>query len=339
VKVFLSYRRDDTAGRAGRLADVFATRYGARNVFQDVAAAAPGLDFGERVDAAIANSDVMLVVIGPGWLASPDRDGGRRVDRPDDFVRREVGAALEADVRVVPVLVDGAELPPIEELPPELVGLLRRQAVSVRDISWHQDVDDLIRRLEDEEREPLRPARPRWLLPVGALVVIAAGIAIYVLVARDDSTGDSGDDASEGEPPACPVVDDTWTTLNFVDVDPVEAIEKDSVTASVQIVGAVSRFDGGAGQVLVDMDVENITEPVDGMSDEMYVGLGLVDGLLVDGLRLPSIDCYGVDGDPQIEPGERAIATIGFDTDIDPSTATLTLEVFDDLDLAVTDVG
>ena len=96
MRVFLSYRRDDTAGRAGRIADVFTARYGARNVFQDVDAASPGLDFAERVDAAIVDSDVMLVVIGRGWLSSAGADGGRRIDRPDDFVRREVSAALTA---------------------------------------------------------------------------------------------------------------------------------------------------------------------------------------------------------------------------------------------------
>ena len=155
-------------GAPGRIADVFATRYGARNVFQDVDAAAPGLDFAERVDTAIVNSDVMLVVIGRDWLTSTSGDGGRRIDRPDDFVRREVSAALNADIRVVPVLVDDAELPTADQLPDELDGMLRRQAVSVRDISWRQDVDDLIRRLEDEDREPLDGASSQVVDPGGA---------------------------------------------------------------------------------------------------------------------------------------------------------------------------
>ena len=93
-------------GRAGRLFDVLVTRFGARNVFQDVAAIEPGTDFTQRVDDAIAQSDAALVVIGSDWLTMRGPDGTPRLDEPDDYVRREVGAALAADVRVVPVLVD-----------------------------------------------------------------------------------------------------------------------------------------------------------------------------------------------------------------------------------------
>jgi hypothetical protein len=147
VKVFLSYRRDDTGGRAGRLYDAFVTRFGNRNVFQDVNAVAPGLDFTAQLDTAIAQSDVVLVVIGRDWLGGPDQDGIRRIDRPDDFVRLEVSKALAADIRVVPVLVDAASLPPPDELPDDVSSLAHRQAVTVRDVSWHADVDELIRRL------------------------------------------------------------------------------------------------------------------------------------------------------------------------------------------------
>ena len=90
MKIFLSYRRDDTGGRAGRLFDVLVARFGARNVFQDVTTVAPGRDFAAQVDAAVTDSDAVLVVIGPSWLGITDQ-GGRRIDHPDDFVRREGG--------------------------------------------------------------------------------------------------------------------------------------------------------------------------------------------------------------------------------------------------------
>ncbi len=151
MKIFISYRRDDTAGRAGRLFDLLATRFGARNVFQDVAAIEPGTDFTQRVDEAIAQCDATLVVIGSDWLSMSGPDGTRRLDEPDDYVRREVGAALAAGVRVVPVLVDRAELPAPEDLPEALRPLAQRQAVALRDATWHQDVDALVRRLEGEE--------------------------------------------------------------------------------------------------------------------------------------------------------------------------------------------
>ena len=129
MKIFISYRRDDTAGRAGRLFDLLATRFGARNVFQDVTAIEPGTDFTQRVDEAIAQCDATLVVIGSDWLSMSGPDGTRRLDEPDDYVRREVGAALAAGVRVVPVLVDRAELPTPEDLPEALRPLAQRQAV------------------------------------------------------------------------------------------------------------------------------------------------------------------------------------------------------------------
>jgi hypothetical protein len=341
MRVFLSYRRDDTAGRAGRIADVFTTRYGARNVFQDVDAASPGLDFAERVDAAIADSDVMLVVIGRGWLSSAGADGVRRIDRPDDFVRREVSAALTAGIRVVPVLVDGAELPASDQLPDELAGMLRRQAVSVRDVSWHQDVNDLIRRLEGEEREPLDRHRRRWLAIAGAAaVVVAVGAALLLLSADDDGgDGDGDGDASSGELPPCPVPDETWVRAETVDAAPLEVPVDDLVTVQVEIADAWSGRDGEDPMVLVAVDVGNVSESVDGMADETYVGAGDIGGLLVDGIALPSIACLSATGDPQAEPTERVILTVGFDTGADPATSTLTLEAYGDLDFPVTDAG
>jgi TIR domain len=336
VRVFLSYRRDDTAGRAGRIADVFAARYGERNVFHDVDAAAPGLDFAERVDAAIVASDVMLVVIGRGWLTSTGDGGGRRIDRPDDFVRREVGAALDADIRVVPVLVDDAELPTSDQLPSELAGMLRRQAVSVRDSSWRQDVDDLIRRLEDEDREPLAARRPRWLFALGAVALLIVVVAVVVALTRDDPDGGSSSDAELGP---CSAIDDSWTTAEIVRADPVEVRDDDGALAQVQVVGASTRFVSGNGDVLVMLDVQNVSDEAEGTVDEMYMGAGAIGGLLVDGIALPSIGCLSVSGDPQMEPGERVIATVGFQTDVDPAAASLTLEAFRELNLPVTSGG
>ncbi|HSK07099.1 MAG TPA: toll/interleukin-1 receptor domain-containing protein, partial [Acidimicrobiia bacterium] len=94
MRVFLSYRRDDTAGRAGRLHDALVSRLGPRNVFMDVATIAVGTDFVDQVDRAIAGSDVSLVVIGPNWLGIEDADGRRRLDDPNDHVRSEVRSAL-----------------------------------------------------------------------------------------------------------------------------------------------------------------------------------------------------------------------------------------------------
>jgi hypothetical protein len=197
VKVFLSYRRDDTGGRAGRLFDVLVARLGAPNVFQDVNAVAPGLDFTAQVEAAIEASDAVLVVIGPNWLGAAGPVGGRRIDRPEDFVRQEVSKALASRIPVVPVLVEGASLPPADELPDDMASLVLRQAVTLRDVSWHNDVNDLIRRLEGDHR--LATRRRRWPIAVGAgLAAVVAAVVVAVIIRRggDDGLSDQSGDGS-----------------------------------------------------------------------------------------------------------------------------------------------
>ena len=206
MKIFISYRRDDTAGRAGRLFDLLATRFGARNVFQDVTAIEPGTDFTQRVDEAIAQCDATLVVIGSDWLSMSGPDGTRRLDEPDDYVRREVGAALAAGVRVVPVLVDRAELPAPEDLPEALRPLAQRQAVALRDATWHQDVDALVRRLEGEElidTPRRRGLGRRWPLVAGAAGLLAVAVLVgWTVLGDDDDNGgaESLRDSADGMP-------------------------------------------------------------------------------------------------------------------------------------------
>lgn len=137
--LFISYRRQDAAGYAARLRDELAARYGGDEVFLDLADIAPGVDFGEQLHRAVANCDSMLVVIGPRWLAATDAQGRRRIDDPADFIRHEVAAALRLDKRVVPVLVGGASMPMAGDMPDDLAGLVRRQAIELRDESWPRD--------------------------------------------------------------------------------------------------------------------------------------------------------------------------------------------------------
>jgi len=111
VRIFLSYRRGDVGGYAGRLADALHERMGSKSVFQDVLDIAPGQDYTAVIDRALDNSDALLAVIGPGWLAASTPQGSPRLFAGDDYVRLEIARALDRDVRVVPVLVGGASLP------------------------------------------------------------------------------------------------------------------------------------------------------------------------------------------------------------------------------------
>jgi hypothetical protein len=158
MRLFLSYRRDDSAGHTGRLSDSLAARLGAEHVFHDVETVAAGTDFVASIDAALDQCDAVLAVIGPYWAAASGADGTPRLQDPDDYVRRELVSALHRDLPIVPVLVGGATLPPPDALPDDLQHLLLRQAVALRDASWQRDVKDLLDSLTGERR-PARGVR------------------------------------------------------------------------------------------------------------------------------------------------------------------------------------
>jgi TIR domain len=180
VQVFLSYRRGDVGGYAGRLADALRQRLGADSVFQDVVAIAPGQDFTVAIDRALDDCDAVLAVIGPGWLTAATPQGAPRLFDADDYVRLELARALDRNVRVVPVLVGGAALPAASELPDDLKGLVRRQAVALHDETWHQDVNGLVGSLRGEPAVPTT-RRPRWLVPGAAVaaVLVVLGAAAW----------------------------------------------------------------------------------------------------------------------------------------------------------------
>ena len=146
--VFISYRREDSPGHAGRVFDALRARLGSDLVFMDVHAIDAGVDFVDALEHAVGSCDALLAIIGPGWVGAVDDNGRRRLDESRDFVRLEIAAALRRDVRVVPVLVDHAQLPRQDELPAELEGLTRRNAVELRDSRWDVDVDELVTSLE-----------------------------------------------------------------------------------------------------------------------------------------------------------------------------------------------
>lgn len=138
--IFLSYRRDDSSGWAGRLYEHLVREWGPGEVFMDIDAIAPGEDFREAIDHTMRACDVVIVVIGPTWLSARDDAGNRRLDDEGDNHRAEVVAALSADVRVVPVLVGGAAMPKVSELPGALRDLAYRNAAVLEDRRFASDV-------------------------------------------------------------------------------------------------------------------------------------------------------------------------------------------------------
>jgi hypothetical protein len=190
-KVFICYRREDTAAHAGRLYDAMVNRFGERNVFMDVEMA-PGVDFVERITEVVSACQVLIVVMGPNWATVTDEDGGARIADPDDFVRLEVETALRRpDVTPIPALVSEARMPKREQLPPELQSLARRNALELSNSRWAYDVERLHTRLDDlltemtQAREPVTPPTPapEPAAPSGARLILegllVAGVTAY----------------------------------------------------------------------------------------------------------------------------------------------------------------
>jgi hypothetical protein len=179
--IFLSYRRSNTSGYAGRLADSLEKHFGAGSVFQDVEAIAPGSNFAQTIDAAIARCQVLVVLIGDTWLTERGADGQPRLSDPSDFVRLEVAAGLRAGIRVIPVLVRGARMPAESALPDDLKPLVRLQGLELSDTRWDYDVERLARVMRALTGGRL--ARKRSYLFAGAAIALAA-IAGYVVYDR-----------------------------------------------------------------------------------------------------------------------------------------------------------
>jgi hypothetical protein len=148
-RVFISYRRQDSAAYAGRVYDAMVARFGERNVFMDLDLA-PGVDFVERITNAVSACQVLIEVIGPTWATVKDDEGKIRIADPEDFVRLELEIALKRpEVTVIPVLVSGAQMPDRRDLPAELGAIARRNALELSDRRWRYDVGQLISALED----------------------------------------------------------------------------------------------------------------------------------------------------------------------------------------------
>jgi hypothetical protein len=155
-RIFISYRREETAYPAGWLYDRLADRYGGGQVFKDVDSIQLGDDFVESITRAVGSCDVVLVLIGDEWLTITDEHGRRRLDDPDDFVRLEVQAALTRNVRVIPILVDKARMPRADELPESLARLVRRQALEFSPARFEFDTSRLFKVLDNTLAEVRR---------------------------------------------------------------------------------------------------------------------------------------------------------------------------------------
>ena len=147
-RIFISYRREDAAGDAGRLADHLNRRFGRGQVFLDIDTIDPGTDFVRVLQSSLRETAAVLVVIGQRWTSVSNSSGVRRLDDAKDFVRLEVEESLGRDIPVVPVLVQGATMPRAEDLPASMASLATRQAVTLDHAEFHDDANRLCEHLE-----------------------------------------------------------------------------------------------------------------------------------------------------------------------------------------------
>ena len=139
-RIFISYRRSDTQGYAGRLSDSLETYFGENRVFRDIEDIKGGAEFAKDIKTQMSSADAVIVLIGPKWLTIADEDGNRRIDDPNDWVAQEIAMALEQGIRVFPVLIEGTILPRKEELPERLTSILNYNAITISDNKWEADI-------------------------------------------------------------------------------------------------------------------------------------------------------------------------------------------------------
>jgi hypothetical protein len=178
-RIFVSYRRDDTGGHAGRLCDRLSERFGKGQIFRDLDAIDPGADFVAAIQKAVAECDVLLALIGKRWTGE---EGRRRLDDEKDFVRLEIAAALERKIRVIPVLLQGAAMPQAKDLPDVLQSLAHRNAFTVTDAAFDDDVKRLLNKIQ--RRNP-------WLRRIAIDLAVAAvvlGLRFWPDARPDDAS-------------------------------------------------------------------------------------------------------------------------------------------------------
>lgn len=253
--IFISYRRDDTEGEAGRLYDDLVRTYGEASVFMDVAGINPGLDFRKAIDDNVATCGVLLAMIGPMWGTVTNASGGRRLEDENDFVRLEIASALRREIPVIPVLVHDAKMPRPEQLPEDLKNLAYRNSVEITHARWNSDVQLLTKALAQyvaasgaTNTEPVHatvavqlpaphtakradaPAATKSKAPllagIGAVVVLALAAAVYAVAHHGHGTP-----APVPEPGPAPVrattgaVAGIWTNPSAAEKNGIQKLE------------------------------------------------------------------------------------------------------------------
>jgi len=182
-KIFISYRRADALGVAGRLGDSLGEYFGDDRVFRDIEDIAGGDDFGNVIEQNLQSADAVIVLIGQEWLSLTSNDGQRRLDDPNDWVAQEITVAIELGIPIYPVLIEDTPMPRVDELPDKLKTLVRYNAMSLSDKRWKFDVLRLGKIISFDipsaSERALNRVRAGISFAIFASLTIAAGIVSW----------------------------------------------------------------------------------------------------------------------------------------------------------------
>ena len=230
-RIFISYRRQDSGVFIGRIYDQLKLHFGERNVFRDVYNIPAGSDFREVLNKEVGQCDIFLAVIGRQWVDISSTQGRRRLDDPNDFVRIEVELALSnPNILVIPVLVDNAEMPEVEDLPPSLQPLCYRNAVKVRtDPDFPHDMQMLLQQIKPVKS--FMSTRVGWLM-LALSILLIAGLSFFPMFNGEKDI--PSPTAAQTDIPPTP-------TPLFAPVEPVEPGQVMVLVANMEQVGSTKR--------------------------------------------------------------------------------------------------
>jgi hypothetical protein len=189
--VFINYRRDDTAGEARGLFSELEAILGKGSVFMDVDTIALGRDFRQVLRERLESCDLMLALVGRNWVDAKNSSGQRRLEDPGDYVRLEIEAALKRNIPVTPVLVQGAQMPTVAQLPNEIEAFAYRNGFELSHNRWNSDVQEMIKRLGlSKQRDHKETGRKKsWPTIVGvsavAIALVGSGVFYYRTVVEE----------------------------------------------------------------------------------------------------------------------------------------------------------
>jgi hypothetical protein len=231
-RIFIGYRRDDSSGTAGRLHDRLVPAFGRKKLFMDVDDIPAGVDFSSYLNDQLATCDVFLAVIGPNWLDAKDDSGHRRLDNPNDFVAVEIAAALGRNIRVIPITVDGAQVPKATQLPDLLKPLALRNAIEIRNAYFGRDAETLIKKVREALKDKRR-GRARWLVSATAVAALMLVVWIGLNAFGDKVRVMTNFSSQKDKPQGRVIADDRYTNLDNFDIRggdfdaPVKKVDRD----------------------------------------------------------------------------------------------------------------